>query len=113
MVWNNGLISDLNPAKVSSARKTEVVNEDGEAEVDVEDIWIFEMVLSCCPPPVYIPQCLNSRSLVQTSPFTMVILQFQPLFQTLLLHMEPCCLPIGHPSHVTQDLRMRSLRGEY
>src|SRR5882724_10973660 len=40
---------------------------------------------SCCLPQIYIPQCLISGSLFQTSPFSMTIPQFQPLFQTLLL----------------------------
>ena len=49
------------------------------------------------PPLVYIPQCLTFRYLFQTSPFTMTTPQFQPLFQTWLLHTDPHWPSIGLP----------------
>src|SRR5882724_9176778 len=87
----------------------------GENGVEViSEIGIGEFDDFFAPPPLlYIPQCLTSGSLFQTSPFTMVIPQFQPLFQTPLLCTEPHQLPIGHPSHIPQDLGMRSLKEEY
>src|SRR5882724_11105174 len=71
----------------------------------------FQDDFSCCPSPVYIPQHLISRSLFQTLPFTMVIPQFQPLFQTLLLCTDPHWPSIGLPFPHTSGSRDEILEG--
>src|SRR5882724_2023280 len=56
-------------------------------------------------------KCLNSVSLLRTSPFTMVIPQFQPLFQTLLLRTDPHRPSIGLPFLHTSGSQDEILEG--
>src|SRR5882724_11036381 len=89
-------ISGSNPMNMSLAEKSAVEDKGNEAAMEEKAIEELRCIFSLSSP-VYIPQCLNLRSLFQTSPFAMTTLKFQPLFRTPLLCMEPHQLPIGHP----------------
>jgi len=62
--------------------------------------------------PVYIPSALTSDLCSELHPFAMTTLKFQPYFKPAAAH-GTLSAPHRHPSHVPQDLSMRSLRGEY